>query len=171
MNHRLPTFILATTFSLAAAVTGAADRTLSAADQKFVAMVSQGGMFEVAAAKLAIDQGNTQDIRDQGTTEEHDHKLVGEKLVKIAKANGLELQDMLNPMFEKKLSDLKYLSGVAFDTAYLKDMEEIHAKDGAAFAMEAKTGDSPDLKYFAAETHRIVIRHIGELQASGARSF
>lgn len=171
MHYRLPAFMAAATLSFAAAVTGAADRSLSAADQKFVTMVSQGGMFEVAAAQIAVDQGNTQDIRDQGTTEVHDHKLVGEKLVKIAKANGLELEDMLNPMFEKKLSELKSQTGVAFDTLYLKDMEEIHAKDGAAFAMEAKTGDNADLKYFAAETHRIVVRHIGELQASGPRTF
>ena len=171
MHYRLPAFMAAATLSFAAAVTGAADRSLSAADQKFVTMVSQGGMFEVAAAQIAVDQGNTQDIRDQGTTEVHDHKMVGEKLVKIAKANGLELEDMLNPMFEKKLSELKSQTGVAFDTLYLKDMEEIHAKDGAAFAMEAKTGDNADLKYFAAETHRIVVRHIGELQASGPRTF
>ena len=47
-------------------------------------------------------------------------------------------------------------------------MEEIHAKDGAAFAKEAASGSNPKLKAFAAETHRIVVRHIGELKALGA---
>ena len=46
-------------------------------------------------------------------------------------------------------------------------MEAIHAKDGAAFAKEAKSGTNPNLRAFATETHRIVERHIGELKAVG----
>jgi putative membrane protein len=52
-----------------------------------------------------------------------------------------------------------------FDAAYLKDMKLIHDADGAAFAKEAIAGTNPDLKAFAAETHRIVQRHLGELGA------
>jgi len=141
--------------------------TVSAADKSFVAMVSQGGMFEVKAGQVGADQGSTQDIKDQGATEVHDHKLVGGKLKSIATENGIQVADSLNDMFQKKLDDLKALSGPAFDAAYLADMEDIHAKDGAAFAKEAKTGTNPALRAFAAETHRIVLRHIGELRAIG----
>ena len=158
------TAVLCATALLGIGVAQAAD-SLSAGDSKFVAMVSQGGMFEVAAGKLAADQGSTQDIKDQGSTEANDHKLVGDKLKSIAGANGVKLPDSLNAQFQKKLDDLKSLSGPAFDTAYLHDMLDIHAKDGAAFAKEAHTGDNSDLKAFAVETHRIVVRHIGELQA------
>jgi len=138
---------------------------VSAADKAFVAMVSQGGMFEVKLGQLAAEQGGTQDIKDQGTTEAHDHQLVGDKLSAIAKAAGLPIADSLNPEFQKKLDDLKALSGSAFDKAYLSAMVDIHHKDGAAFAQEAKSGANPDLRAFAAETHRIVVRHLGELQA------
>ena len=48
--------------------TAQAAAPVSAADRAFVAMVSQGGMFEVQAGTLAATQGATQDIRDQGTT-------------------------------------------------------------------------------------------------------
>ena len=48
-----------------------------------------------------------------------------------------------------------------------KAMEDIHAKDGAAFENESKNGTNPALREFATETHRIVVRHIGELRASG----
>ena len=44
-------------------VARAAD-AVSAADRSFVAMVSQGGMFEVHAGQLGADQGSRQDIRD-----------------------------------------------------------------------------------------------------------
>lgn len=139
--------------------------TASAIDRAFVAMVSQGGMFEVKAGQLAAEQGSTQDIKDQGATEAHDHQLVGDKLSTIAKGAGIPVADALNPQFQKKLDDLKALSGPAFDAAYLSSMDDIHNKDGAAFAKEAVSGSNSDLRAFAAETHRIVVRHLGELHA------
>ena len=68
-------------------------------------------------------------------------------------------------MFTAKLARLKALSGPAFDKAYLEAMADIHAKDGAAFAREAQAGGSPELRTFASETHRIVQRHIGAINA------
>ena len=146
------------------ATAAAAADAVSAADRTFIAMVSQGGMFEVQAGQLAAAQGNAQDIKDQGATEAHDHQLVGDKLKSIAVDAGIQFPVVLNPQFQKELDDLKALSGAAFDTAYLRDMVAIHDKDGAAFAAEAKSGTDPKLRAFATETHRIVIRHLGELQ-------
>ncbi len=145
-----------------------ADDSLSSSDRAFVAMVSQGGMFEVKAGQAAADKGSTQDIKDQGFTEAHDHQLVGDKLKSIATANGLEFPQSLNSQFQKELDDLTALSGPAFDAAYLRDMKDIHAKDGAAFAKESRDGTNAALKAFASETHRIVLRHIGELSATGS---
>ncbi|MDX7951110.1 DUF4142 domain-containing protein [Lichenihabitans sp. Uapishka_5] len=144
----------------------AADR-VSDADKAFVAMVSQGGMFEVALGTVAAQQGSTQDIKDQGTTEAHDHALVGDTLKSITAAAKLDVAVDLDAAFTKKLDALKALSGPAFDKAYLLAMEDIHAKDGAAFAKEAKGGSDQALRAFASETHRIVERHIGELKAIG----
>ena len=152
---------------MAAPAARAAD-AMSAADKSFVAMVSQGGMFEVQAGSAAADQGSSQVIKDQGNTEAHDHKLVGDKLNAILSDAGMTLPDSLNSSFQKELDDLKSLSGTRFDAAYLKDMEAVHAKDGAAFAAEARNGTNPKLRAFATETHRIVESHIGELRATAA---
>ena len=156
------------TASLFFTVVAHADSSVSEADRSFVAMVSQGGMFEVEAGKVGASHGSTQDIKDQGTTETHDHELVGEKLKSIATANGMKFPTALNAEFQKKLDALNALSGHEFDEAYLHAMEDIHAKDGAAFAKEAQSGTNPALRDFAKETHRIVVRHIGELKAQGA---
>ena len=166
MVNRLFGTALAVAFtSISCTVAAHAAQSASAADRSFVAMVSQGGMFEVQAGALAASQGSTEDIKDQGTTEEHDHQLVGGKLKAAATAAGISFPSALNTMFEKKISDLKALDGPAFDTAYLKEMAEIHDKDGAAFAKEAQSGTNPGLKDFAAQTHRIVVMHIGEIKA------
>jgi putative membrane protein len=124
-------------------------------------------MFEVKAGQAAAEKGSTQDLKDQGITEAHDHQLVGDKLKSIATVNGLEFPRSLNSQFQKELDDLTALSGPAFDAAYLDDMKDIHAKDGAAFAKESTAGTNEALKAFASETNRIVLRHIGELSAIG----
>nr|WP_321983585.1 DUF4142 domain-containing protein [uncultured Lichenicoccus sp.] len=142
-------------------------RGASPTDEAFVAKVSQGGMFEVKLGQVAADQGSSQDIRDQGNTEQHDHMLVGDKLKSIASGIGITFPATLNAQFQGKLDHLKSLLGSAFDGAYLRAMEDIHAKDGAAFAKEAAHGSDAKLRAFAAETHRIVERHVGELKAIG----
>lgn len=148
--------------------TAMARGTGSETDHAFVAMVSQGGMFEVKLGELGADKGGTQDIKDQGVTEMHDHQLVGDKLKSVAQQAGISFPATLNAHFTKELDVLKALSGPAFDMAYLRDMGDIHAKDGAAFLKESGSGTDPGLKAFAAETHRIVLRHIGEIKAIGA---
>jgi putative membrane protein len=161
---------LALAFGVALVVTTAATsnaQTTSDADRTFVAMVSQGGMFEVEAGKLAETQAATQDVRDIGNTERHDHELVGAKLKAIATAAGISFGSQLNPTFQSKLEALRALSGAAFDNAFVAAMDDIHAKDGAAFATESASGSNVDLRAFAAETHTIVERHLGALHATG----
>ena len=123
-------------------------------------------MFEVQASKVGEDSAQAQDVKDLATTEVHDHQLVGSKLKTIASANGVDLPSDLNADFSARLTRLKGLSGKAFDTAYVSEMDRIHALDGAAFAKEATGGQNADLKAFAAETARIVKRHIGALHGA-----
>jgi putative membrane protein len=91
--------------------------------------------------------------------------LVGDKLKSIVEANGMEFPKQLNAEFQARLDKIGALPANTFDAAYIEDMKKIHAADGAAFAKEATSGTNPDLKAFAAETYRIVQRHLGELGA------
>jgi putative membrane protein len=157
---------LACATGICATAVSAAAPTLSKGDQTFVAKVSQGGMFEVEASKVGEDSAQAQDVKDLATAEVHDHELVGSKLKSITSANGVDLPSDLNADFSARLTRLKALSGKAFDTAYISEMDRIHALDGAAFAKEAASGQNADLKAFAAETVLIVKRHIGALHGT-----
>ena len=148
---------LAASFSVAVAATPG--------DQAFVAKVSQGGMFEVQAGQLAEQKGGAQDVRDFGAMEVHDHMRVGDKLKSTVNAIGITFTGALDPKFSSKLEHLKSLSGPAFDEAYMQEMSTLHAGDGAAFAEVAQTGETPALRAFGAETHKIVQRHIGAIHA------
>ena len=159
-------------FALPALATGlkaervfAADSNVSAADRTFIMKVSQGGMFEVEASKVANDKAREQDVIDVSLTEVHDHQLVGAKLTSIAQSLGISFPTTLNDDFQKRLDRLKSLSGVEFDDAYINEMDAIHAIDVKAFAMEAEHGQNSALRAFAHETVLIVRRHIGALHA------
>ena len=149
---------------LPAAAVHAAD-PFSEADKAFVAKVSQGGMYEVELAKVAETKAATQDLKDQANTESHDHQLVGGKLKSILEKNGMTFPTALNAEFQARLDKMSALPTDKFDAAYVEDMKKIHDADGAAFAKESKEGTNADLKEFAAETYRIVQRHLGELNA------
>ena len=152
-------------FTFAAVVGAHAADPFSEQDKAFVAKVSQGGMYEVELAKVGETKATTQDLKDQANTESHDHQLVGGKLKAILEKNGMTFPAALNAEFQARLDKLSALDGDKFDVAYVEDMKKIHDADGAAFAKEAKEGTNEDLKAFAAETHRIVERHLGELDA------
>ena len=77
----------------------------------------------------------------------------------------MEFPKQLNAEFLGRLDKISALPADKFEAAYIEDMKKIHAADGAAFAKEATSGTNPDLKAFAAETYRIVQRHLGELGA------
>ena len=144
---------------------GFAADAFSAADHAFIMKVSQGGMYEVEASKLANDRAHQQDVVDQSVTEVHDHQLVGARLSSIAQSLGISFPTTLNAMFQGRLDHLKGFSGVAFDDAYIKEMDAIHAVDVQAFAIEAQHGENHALRGFAQETVLIVRRHIGALHA------
>jgi putative membrane protein len=157
---------IAAVFALASV--GAAHAASASVDQAFVAKVSQGGMYEVEASKLAERKAVAQDVKDLATSEVHDHGLVGDKLKAVSAKANIAIDGKLNAEFSGKLSHLDALSGHAFDVAYMDSMADIHAKDGAAFAKEAAASPNPAYKAFAAETHVIVLRHIGAIKAAPA---
>jgi putative membrane protein len=142
-----------------------AGETASDADKAFVDKVSQGGMYEVEASKVAEKQASAPDVKDVAHTEVHDHELVNKELKKLADAAGIPVAAELNPTFQQRLEKLKSVSADDFDAAYIDDMKQIHDNDEKLFAKEAEEGTG-DFKTFAHQTDQIVKRHIGALHGT-----
>jgi putative membrane protein len=140
----------------------------SDADKAFVGKVSQGGMYEVEASKVAEMRAVAPDVRDIAATEVHDHTLVNRGLKTVATKEGILISSTLNAEFQARLTKLKSASSSDFDAAYIADMEEIHDKDEKLFAQEATEG-SDAFKTFAHQTDLIVKRHIGALHGLDAK--
>ena len=148
--------------AFAFAVTLYAFEPASDADKTFVGNVSQGGAYEVAASKVAVEKAVAPDVKDTANTEVHDHELVGAELKRISAKAEIPIAASLNATFQARLDKLKATPTSGFDAAYIADMESIHDKDEKLFAKEATEGSS-NYKTFAHQTDLIVKRHIGSL--------
>ncbi len=132
----------------------------SPADIAFVGKVSQGGMYEVEASKLAVQRAALPEVKKIAIVEVHDHENVNGALKTIAAQEHMPVAAQLNPEFAARLKTLS--SADDFDAAYLSDMAAIHDKDEKLFAQEATEGTEA-WKPFAVKTDTIVKRHIGAI--------
>jgi putative membrane protein len=134
----------------------------SQADRAFVAKVSQGGLYEVEAGKVAAMRGTVPAVKNFGVLESHDHEGVNSELKRIAAMTGVPVTPGLNAEFSERLDKLKGVPPSQFDSYYVSDMKQIHNKDEGLFTKEAEEG-SASYKGFAHHTAVLVNAHLGWL--------
>ena len=134
----------------------------SQTDQTFVAKVSQGGLYEVEAGKVAAMRGVTPFAKDFGAMDAHDHEGVNSELKQIAAMTGVPIKPGLNAEFTQRLDKLKAVPAAQFDDYYVGDMKQIHNNDEGLFLKEAEEGSGP-YKKFAHQTAVLVKAHLGWL--------
>ncbi|MBB6146443.1 putative membrane protein [Silvibacterium bohemicum] len=134
----------------------------SEADQAFVAKVSQGGLYEVEAGKVAAMRATMPVVKNFGILESHDHTGVNSNLKRIATMTGVTIAPGLNAEFSERLAKLKAVPAAQFDDYYVGDMKQIHNKDEGLFKQEAQEGSEP-YKQFAHQTAVLVNAHLGWL--------
>lgn len=151
-------------FAFTAGVSLYAADAASQADRDFVAKVSQGGLYEVEAGKVAAIHGKTLATKNFGVLESHDHQGVNASLKQIAVTTGVTITPGLNPEFSERLAKLKAVPADQFDAFYLADMQQIHNKDEGLFVQETAQGTSA-YKQFAQQTATLVKAHLGWLNS------
>ena len=134
----------------------------SQADRQFVAKVSQGGLYEVEAGKVAAMKGITPVVKDFGVLESHDHEGVNSGLKHVAGITGVTITPGLNAEFSGRLAKLKAVPAAQFDAYYIADMKQIHNNDEGLFVQESENGSAP-YKAFAHATAVLVKAHLGWL--------
>jgi putative membrane protein len=154
------------TFAMAIGVAGGttplAGEPSSQADRDFVAKVSQGGLYEVEAGKVAAMKGTTPVIKDFGLLESQDHEGVNRELKRITGATGVTITPGLNAEFSERLAKLKAVPAAQFDSYYVDDIKQIHNNDEGLFVQESQDGSEP-YKPFAHRTAVLVKAHLGWL--------
>jgi putative membrane protein len=144
------------------------DNGVSPADRKFVTAALKGGMAEVQMGQLAVQKGNSQDVKDFGQKMVDDHGKMGEQMKDIAGKIGISVPSNPSPLAEIDIKRLQKMSGDQFDQAYIKIMLKGHEADLKDFKSEANYGRSLDVKTAASQgadmvqMHLDMIKHIAQ---------
>jgi putative membrane protein len=133
---------------------------LSASDKAFVEKAAEGGMTEVAAAKAALDKTTNPTVKEFAQKMVTDHTANNEQLKTLAMKKNVTVPDDLDAKDQAMLTKMQALSGAKFDKAYMKAQVADHTKMLKLMDMEAKKGQDPDLKSFAASTATVVQQHL-----------
>lgn len=142
--------------------TGAA-QGLSQQDKTFVQKAGDGGLAETDLGRLAMEKGGTPAIREFGRWMYTDHGIVAANWLKaILAAQNETAQPKLTAEDQRLRQKLEGLSGAQFDREYIQAQVTAHEKTIPIFETEARDGQNPMLKNFAAELTPVLQQHLAE---------
>jgi putative membrane protein len=124
---------------------------LTAPEKEFMTNAARGGMLEVQLGNMAAQKASSNDVKQFGERMATDHSQLGQKLQQLASNLGFSLPPDLKPEQQALVSRLEKLSGKAFDSAYIKEMVNDHAKDVSEFERAVSQASNADIKQFASE--------------------
>jgi putative membrane protein len=143
----------------------------SSADAKFLKEAADGGMAEVELGQLAASRASSSDVKRFGLRMVDDHGKANDELKQLALQKHVDLPPEPSAKHKATKARLEKLSGEQFDKAYMADMLQDHKKDVAAFQLESKSAQDPDVKSFAASTLPTLQEHLKQAEslASGSK--
>ena len=143
----------------------AADDKNAGGDLKFVQMAASGGMFEVKSSQLALDQSNNPQVKKFAEHMVKDHTKANQELMALAKQKGIPLPAQMAPKHMGLMEKITAAKGAAFDQMFLKIQLQAHEDTVALFEQEAKNGQDPAIKAWAAKTLPTLREHLKEVRS------
>ena len=134
------------------------------ADAAFVKKAADGGMAEVALAKLAQEKASNADVKSFAATLEKDHTAANDELKEVASKKNITLPASPSKNHQALHDKLAKLSGAEFDKAYVSAMLEDHQKDVREFARVSSASGDADVKAFATKTLPTLKDHLKHVQ-------
>lgn len=137
----------------------------------FVQTAAHGDLFEINAAKVALDKSKSDSVKDFAQMMVDDHTASTEKLkAAVAKSNvKVTIPTSLDKKHSDMLNKLKQSSASSFDQTYLRSQVAAHREMLNVLTNYSQTGDNAELKQFASDASTVVQKHLSALQqmASG----
>lgn len=134
--------------------------SVSPQDKQFVLKAAQDGLTEVELGNLAIQRAASPEVKDFGRRLVEDHTRLNNELKDLAAQKGINLPQDIGAENNKTKAELGRLEGAAFDRAYINRMVTEHNQDIALFQRQARQGNDPELKNWAARSLPIFQEHL-----------
>lgn len=143
----------------------AAGMAVDEGDAKFAVTAANGGMAEVALAKLAQAKATSPKVKEFADMMVTDHTKANDELMALAKAKNIALPDAVSDDEKKAMDDLSKKSGKDFDKAYVDLMVDDHKKDVKEFEDATQSLKDADVKAFAVKTLPTLKAHLEHINA------
>ena len=128
-------------------------------DQGFADKAAAGGMAEVKLSKLAMDKGQSTEVKQFARKMVEDHTKANIELKQIADNKNLVVPTKLDEQHEKAYDQLAKLDGANFDKEYMRVMAADHDDATKLFKEQAQRGQDAELKSFAMKTLPTIQKH------------
>jgi putative membrane protein len=136
------------------------DAKLSGNDRHFVTTAAEDGQAEVELGKLAQQNASNPDVKQFGQRMVDDHSKANQELEGIATKLGMSPPKSPSSKQQSDMKKFSKLTGEKFDREYADMMVKDHEKAVSLFEKESKSGDSAELKDFAAKTLPTLQEHL-----------
>ena len=126
----------------------------------FVGTAAMDGLAEVEHGRLATQNASSPDVKQFAQRMVDDHSKAGEELKALAAQKEVTLATKMDDQHRAMHDKLAKLKAAAFDKAYMGHMVTAHLQAVALFQQEAKGGQDPDVKAWAAKTLPTLQEHL-----------
>lgn len=151
-----------TSDSASTSTSSSAAVSLNDQDKKFADAAAKGGMMEVMAGELAVQNATNATVKTLAEMMVKDHTKANDELKQWAAANSYTLPSAIDADQKKKYDGLKAKKGADFDKMYADMMVNDHKKTIADFKKESAEGSETSLKAFASKTIPALEHHLME---------
>ncbi len=134
---------------------------VSTSDGTFLTEAWRRGQTEVRISELATRQAGSPAVKQLGDRMMAEHSRINEEIKAIAKQKSLNVWGDPDNI---KISELRQLSGDAFDRAYLAELVRLHEKSVADLDEALKASSDPDVKAFASKNSAILKSHLAAIK-------
>jgi putative membrane protein len=140
-----------------------AQEPLGTDDLLFLQRAAKGGFLEVSIGKLALENAESQAVKNLGQRMIDDHTRANQELQMIAQRKGVKMPaEDASPLINMPMAKV---TGSTFDALFRKGMIEDHEKDIAMFQMEITSGTDLDIKNWASKTVITIKQHLADAKA------
>lgn len=136
---------------------------ITPADQKFVQQATYGGLFEVAASQLVLDESESDPHRRFAQEMVDEHRQLNKDLAELMRIKSGDVPATLDAVHQRMLDDLTKLDASQLDGAYREAQITVHDEAIRLFDGATSAVDDPELLAFAQRVLPTLREHRREL--------
>ncbi|HIZ50886.1 MAG TPA: DUF4142 domain-containing protein [Candidatus Pseudomonas excrementavium] len=130
----------------------------------FLEEASAKGVAEIETARKALEQSQSEQVKEFANMMIKDHAAANEKMAELAASKNLEISDEATLMDKAKAMILDARDGESFDAAYANNQVAAHEQTIELFERAARSDDA-EVASFAKETLPKLKDHLKKAQA------